>query len=1162
MYTLTPPDVYAGIARMRRERAAFWTIAAALPMNRGRESHTPPFSRLSSVAVRVAAMVEETRGFIRRYLPTALGAAVVFAVVTTLVGEAASPSFGTTASLGLPDLDDDELAQQSGEYRGGRRRVSFRPNKGSAPDAQSEEPADPDARRHVVSRYPGRRGGEPSAPPPVSPPPAAPVAVTSPPAPAPALPATGLVPVPAPQVVASAPAAPAYPPASALLPPPAQPGSLTALAHSPAAVAAPIAPPEPVTPAGPPLTALSGYSMQNGAGAPVQVFAVPDAPVGAGPNATHLARIAFPQEGGADRMPSEIVQRYREARKRVAPGTGPRIQPIWGQVPPPPGSGYEIEPGVNAPPVPGQAQFPGQPGGGPTFFPPGGQPPQAPPLPGGVPPGNETFPPPGGFPQPAQANTGPGNPLPPQPATGAGGPPGTGPGGMKLSGQTLNVDFKDTDLRSIVLLLADKLGLNLYIDPSLNGKVTIIGPKTLPIEFGEALLRAILEFNGFAIEGVGQIRRIIKLKNDAPNKFGPFVPFTDGKIPQGTGRPGEDLEQLYIHIFRFKHVGVNEMLNLIRFFIGTGNNVLPYVPGNLIFVVDHPLNMKRIAKLAEEIDVPGPTRRLTPVKVNHAQAKALAEKVTQILQKRTEGEPDPGTREFKMGKPALIPDERTNSILVISLEDDVRMIVSLIEQLDTNEVATPHVKVIHLQYTEAEAIAAQVNQAFKVGGASDPALTYNAIADPKTQSLILSSFSLAMLEKVEDLVQFLDNPTTADGGVNVHHYRMEYADAVKIEKILSGLDQGTAAKGATATKVLADETTNSLVIIASLAKYQDLLATLKKLDVLRPQVLIETLIIELSQSVTNQFSSDYNLIDADTSNARGFALGNSGAISSFFGGQTGGTTLGILAPGTFDITAAATGNVAERSKIQYLYRLFKNDNRANILQSPRVMTADNSTAKLTVGAKVQVLQGLSQSTVPGQIPFANFTSEDLGLSMELTPRVFKGDFVSLKVKAELKDRVTGTDGTINFGPFQTPVFTKTALENEVMLQDKHTLVVGGLIKENRQKQLSKIPGLGDLPIIGRLFSSRNRSNTKNDLLLFLTPHIVRTGFDADRVTDAEGRTLQWRDIPGHTWPHKKGLPITPKQITQDLKRSGLPYRTIRHKPPKLLEHDHRDVVDE
>jgi len=286
------------------------------------------------------------------------------------------------------------------------------------------------------------------------------------------------------------------------------------------------------------------------------------------------------------------------------------------------------------------------------------------------------------------------------------------------------------------------------------------------------------------------------------------------------------------------------------------------------------------------------------------------------------------------------------------------------------------------------------------------------------------------------------------------------------------------------------------------------------------------------------------------------ALGSTGAISSLFSATSAGLHVAVIAPGPFDAAAAATGNVIERSKIQYLINLFKNDNRSNILQAPRLMAADNSTAKITVGAKVQVLQGLSQSTVPGQVPFANFTSEDLGLTMELTPRITKGDWVSMKLKAEIKDRVQGAEGSISFGPFQTPVFTKTAVENEVLVKDRDTLVIGGLLTENKARQESKIPVVGDLPLIGPLFSSKNKSKTKQDLLVFVTPHIVRDAFSARRVNQAEQRPLQWRPLPGHSWPHERGLPVTPGQIQQDLKRGGLPYRKIFHKPPKLI-----DVLD-
>jgi len=737
-------------------------------------------------------------------------------------------------------------------------------------------------------------------------------------------------------------------------------------------------------------------------------------------------------------------------------------------------------------------------------------------------------------------------PEPPQPVFPGGGIEGT-----------VGVDFKDTELRSIVKLISDKTKVNYLLDDlhPLNGKVTVLGPSKLTVAEAELLLMALLDFKGYAIEEVGKRVRRIVMKDRAKSAFIPFR----RQLPAASGSPtANDLEQICIQTFKLKHIGVNDTTQVLRFFMASGNTaantILSYVPGNMLFVIDNEFNLRRIAEILAEIDVPGPSRKITPIRINHAPAKALADKITQLLAKRTEGEIDPGTRESKLSKPALFPDERTNSILLICLEDDVRMVVALIEQLDVPDIYTPIIKVIHLQCSEAESVANSVNQAFKVGGSSDPSLQYTVIADQRSQSLILSSFSSKMLEKVEELIHFLDNAVTPADGINVHHYRMEYGDATKVEKILSGMESSqTQQKGAAPTKIIADESTNALVIVASQAKYQDILKILQKLDTLRPQVLVETLIVELTQSLLNNLGADFNIIP-NTEGTRVVGLGNTGAASSLFSSSNGGMHLGVIAPGPFDINAASQGNVAERSKIQYLINMFKQDNRSNILQSPRLMAVDNSTSKITVGSKVQVLQGMSQSTGSNQIPYANFTSEDLGLTMEITPRITKGDWVSLKLKAELKDRISGAEGTISFGSFQTPVFTKTSVENEVVVKNRETLVIGGLLKESKGKQLSKIPGLGDLPIVGRLFQSRNRNLDKKDLLVFVTPHIVRDGFNARRVTKAEERPLQWRDITGHTWPHDRGLPITPQQIQQDLKRGGgEPVRKIYHKPPRVEE---------
>jgi general secretion pathway protein D len=853
-------------------------------------------------------------------------------------------------------------------------------------------------------------------------------------------------------------------------------------------------------PAGQPELLMS--ALPPAAPEPARLFVGPDGPVGAGPSAgMQIARVHFP----------------RERRARAAPEPPGRIgtwnAAVLGQAP----VGGDLPPGVTPPATP-----PG-------------------PFPGAGPP-----PPPAGA-------------APPPP------PPGAGPT-VDLSA----LDAKGVTIQGLVKLLSDQLGLNFYIDDlnQLSQPIgAIIGPKQVSKADAELLLRAILEFRGFGMEGVGRYRRIVSgVKGDVRNRLPPFAAFRrepprDGSAPLD----GASLDTMVIQMFKLRHVPVNELQAIIQKVTGSQLSMITYQQANLMFIADNEHTLRRIAQIIAELDVPGPTRKLTIVKVNNGQAKEVSDKVTQILQKRSEGEVDPGTRDSKASKPALLVDERTNSILLISPEEDVKFLVGLIEDLDRSGIVTPHIKVVHLQFTEAEPIANQVNQAFKVGGATaSPSLQYVVIADARTQSLILSAVSAEMLRRVEELIQFLDNPAAVEGGINVHHYRMKYGDAAKVEKILSALESGASAgagaagqqRAAAATKILADDGSNSLVIAASPSRYQDILQLLKKLDTLRPQVLVEALIVQVSTAMLDQLGADFNLlppVSSTSGDSRPFGLGRSGAITNLFSPTAGGLSVGVIAPGTFDVNSAATGNVGERSKIQYLINLFKSDNRSNIIQAPRITAADNSTAKLTVGAKVQVPSGISPTTVPGQIPVISFTTEELGLTMEITPRITEGDFVSLKFKAELKDRLLGAEGTISFGPFQSPVFTKTAVENEVLVRDRDTLVIGGLLTEDKSKQLSKIPFVGDLPIIGRLFQSRNRSSTKRDLLVFMTPHISRNAFDARRITDAEARPLQWRDLPGHTWPHERGLPITPPQIQQDLKRSGLPFRKLYRKPPKIQD---------
>lgn len=690
-------------------------------------------------------------------------------------------------------------------------------------------------------------------------------------------------------------------------------------------------------------------------------------------------------------------------------------------------------------------------------------------------------------------------------------------------------ELKGVDIKQLVKIIAEETQTNYYFEDNLVGSVTILGPRPITVGEAEELLKTVLEYRDYGIVLSGSLRRIVpkqaikgnyvELRRERPERFAPTH------------------DHLVLQVFRIRHTPLAQVAQTLTQFFKLGpTSLVQYAPTNTLFVIDTDANLGRIAEIVDLIDQPLPERRMVVVRINHTTAKVVADKVGQVLGKLVEGAPPLGTVTAAMAKPALLTDERTNSILLVCLEEDVRSIVALIEQLDAPEQFAPSVRVIHLVYAEAEQVAGQVGTALGVGGA-EAAGAFKVIADARTQSLIVAAVSPKMIERIQELVQFLDNQVTPADGVTVHHYRMNYGDATKVEKLLANIDQGQDKKSP--TKIISDEATNSLVILSSKSKYQEILNLLGKIDTLRPQVFVEVLLVDFRIDKQKDVGADFNLIsDKPSDKFQIFGLGSTGAIQSgLLNGISNGAHVGVIAPGAnkFDASRAfgQQRDLNELLRITYLINLFKRDNRANILSAPRLLTADNEEAKINVGEKVQIPTGVGAAVAGGQGFVTNFTTEELGLSMTLKPRITKQDFVSLKFTAEIKDR---TGENLVFGAlFQTPVFKKTSVESNVTVKDHTTIVIGGLITEQKEKSVSKIPILGDIPIVGRLFQNRSRKSIKKDLLIFLTPHIIRDAFTARHVTAHEGDVLQHRDLQSHTHPHERDHPITPRSITEDLK---------------------------
>jgi general secretion pathway protein D len=294
-------------------------------------------------------------------------------------------------------------------------------------------------------------------------------------------------------------------------------------------------------------------------------------------------------------------------------------------------------------------------------------------------------------------------------------------------------------------------------------------------------------------------------------------------------------------------------------------------------------------------------------------------------------------------------------------------------------------------------------------------------------------------------------------------------------------------------QVFADKPTNSIIISATKTAYSRIQSVIRDLDTKRKQVFVEAVILEVQVDRLRQIGTDPTQV---------LAAGQSGSVRAIAGfnrtpedlSSVAQTILGIAAGGATGGTVPLLNTVNVRAFLQLLMNLTD----TNILSTPQVLAADNQKAKIVVGENRPFPTGQAQGITGGTL--VTIERKDVGVTLELTPQVLEDDMIRLEIKQEITAIAENVAQTIGSGTATVPVgptTTKRSMETTTIARDQQTLVVGGLVRDNVTISERKVPLFGDIPLLGWLFRSQSRTAEKLNLLVFLTPHLVRD--DADMV---------------------------------------------------------------
>jgi len=457
----------------------------------------------------------------------------------------------------------------------------------------------------------------------------------------------------------------------------------------------------------------------------------------------------------------------------------------------------------------------------------------------------------------------------------------------------------------------------------------------------------------------------------------------------------------------------------------------------------------------------------------------------------------------------------TNTLIITDHAGNIQRLLKIIRGVDRPD--SDELEIIPLKNASASELVRILNSlntatAAKGSAANKPKLA----ADDRTNSILVTGDRSSRL-KIRATIGYLDTPLE-DGSGNTHVIYLKYAKAENLVKILTGLkDQGSKAaaskvKGAPARAtsgstisqnaiIQADDETNALIITADPNTVKNLKAVIRQLDIRRAQVMIEAIIAEITENKTKELGVGL-AVDGSPDKDRTVptAISNFAGIDDVLLSILGGETLAAVPSG---LSFGVGETTSSGARYGLLLRALQNDTNTNILSTPNIVTLDNEEAELIVGQNLPFVTGSFTGTGSNNPnnPFQTIERQDVGLTLKVTPQINEGDTVKLVLEQGTSSVIPGTE--------DIGIATrKRSIKTSVLVDDGGILILGGLIQEEVTDSKSKIPLLGDIPLIGFLFRSENTTKTKANLMVFLRPTILRDTKDAAFVTNEKYNYLR------------------------------------------------------
>lgn len=638
--------------------------------------------------------------------------------------------------------------------------------------------------------------------------------------------------------------------------------------------------------------------------------------------------------------------------------------------------------------------------------------------------------------------------------------------------ELVSLDFNDVELPVVIDTISRMTGFNFIYDDRVRGRVTIVSPTMVTVDQAFAVFESVLKVKGFSLVlGPGDTYKIIPIRDVKESSIDTIK----------DDRPSRNRDRFVTRLVPLRYIDAEGITETIKPLISKEASLVAYSPTNTIIVTDSESNIRRLLSILDAIDVASYRQEFSVLKIEHADAVTLGEQLAEIYgaeveaaagamtaaQRRARARARAGAANAPSASttpgPAvrILTDERTNSLLILSSRQQLADIRDLVRKLDIPVTGTGRIHVYYLRHADAEELG-------------------------------------------ETLNSLLSGQQSAGGGAGARGPGGAAAAAQSLRSVVTPLAEGLT--------VTADPATNALVIQASKEAYETLLQVIERLDVSRPQVLVEALIVEVdvTNSLNLGFNAAYRLVNGDTDLL--FTTG----LAALAGPGAGLLAQAVRAssfenPG--DLTNQAVAGTNGQGNFSASVTADETEGDVNIVSAPHILTSDNEEAEIRIGNNIPIVTGRTQAATGGDnlSQTVNVERQDVGVTLRVTPQISEGDTLRLQIFQEL----TAVTNDINAGNVEDVGVSLRSrrVENTVVVNDGETVAIGGLISEQFDDTEKKIPYLGDIPFLGWLFKTKSESLRKVNLLVFLTPHIVRNADDLQR--EAIRKRLEFEDAAGN-----------------------------------------------